>query len=119
MASSMRPSIADHLTACLAGTSAIPRKNGELVFQAPWESHAFAMAVALCERGLYEWDEFRAFLIQEVQSWEEKHAPGIDYNYYERWVAALEKVLLNKGICQSQEIQDEEQREQQEFAESA
>ena len=35
----------------IEGSAAPPRANGELVFAEPWESRAFAMAVALCEAG--------------------------------------------------------------------
>ena len=48
------------------GPEAPPRRNGELVFEAPWESRAFGMAVALCEQGLFEWEEFRRCLIAEI-----------------------------------------------------
>ena len=41
------------------GPAAIPRRNGEPVFNEPWESRVFGMAVGLCERGFYDWDEFR------------------------------------------------------------
>ena len=34
--------------------NALPRENGELVFQAPWEARAFGLAVALNEKDLYE-----------------------------------------------------------------
>ena len=33
------------------GAAAPPRSNGELVFEAPWESRSFGMAVALSEPG--------------------------------------------------------------------
>ena len=34
---------------------AFPRKNGELVFEAPWEARAFGLAVALSEAGQFPW----------------------------------------------------------------
>ena len=37
---------------------ALPRKNGELVFEAPWEARAFGLAVALNDSGLYPWRDF-------------------------------------------------------------
>ena len=106
-------SISDHMTRCLTGPSAVPRKNGELVFQTPWESHAFAMAVALCERGLFTWDEFRAHLIAEIGRWERENPQGSEYQYYERWVAALGKLLLERGVCDLGEIEKQEHHEQE------
>src|SRR5207302_9267381 len=50
----------------LEGPSALPRKNGELVFEAPWEGRAFGIAVALSERGTYGWDEFRERLVERL-----------------------------------------------------
>jgi nitrile hydratase accessory protein len=104
MSAAARPSIADQLLSHLTGPTAIPRKNGELVFQAPWESRAFGMAVALCEQGLYEWEEFRAHLIEEIADWERRHSPSTEYSYYERWLTALEQTLRDKGLCIAAEI---------------
>ncbi len=55
------------------GQTALPRKNGELVFQSPWESKTFGLAVALHEEGLYDWDEFRKVLIDEIKKWTSNH----------------------------------------------
>ncbi|GAB7145686.1 hypothetical protein LRC484719_42880 [Mycobacterium riyadhense] len=46
-----------------------PRRNGELVFEAPWESRAFGLAVALAELNRYAWEEFRLQLIGEIADW--------------------------------------------------
>ena len=100
-----RSPLADQLTAHLEGSAAIPRQNGELVLQAPWESRAFGMAVALCEQGLSDWDEFRACLIAEIAAWEREHSLDAEYCYYERWLAALQKLLEDKGLCAPQEIE--------------
>lgn len=104
MGAPVQRSVSDHLTAHLTGPAAVPRKNGELVFETPWESRAFGMAVALCGLGLYDWEEFRARLISEIAAWDRDHPPQAEYRYYERWLAALEKLLLDKGFCVKQEI---------------
>jgi nitrile hydratase accessory protein len=92
------PQIAD-----MIGTVSLPRRSGELVFHDRWERQVFALAVALCEQGLYSWDEFRDCLIAEIGAAEQMttldptHAllPG----YYEHWLAAFEKLLVAKGLC--------------------
>ena len=61
----MRPEVAH-----MEGVAALPRRNGELVFDEPWESRAFGLAVTASEAGAYEWEEFRQGLIAEVASWE-------------------------------------------------
>ena len=49
--------------ALMDGPGALPRDNGELVFAAPWEGRALALAVALVERLDLPWDAFRQRLI--------------------------------------------------------
>ena len=85
--------------------TALPRKNGELVFQSPWESKTFGLAVALHEKGLYDWDEFRKALIDEIKQWNSKHNENDEeWSYYERWLSSLEKILLKKGIFTKKEL---------------
>ena len=50
----------------------LPRRNGELVFEAPWESRAFGVAVALQDAGAIDFEHFRAHLIAEIS----EHAGG-------------------------------------------
>ena len=46
-----------------AGVAPIPRgDDGEPVFREPWEAQAFAMTLALYERGLFTWTEWAAAL---------------------------------------------------------
>lgn len=86
----------DRSVANLDGQVALPRKNGELVFQAPWEGRAFGLAVVMSEKGQYEWDEFRSRLVEQVSN-------GGD-SYYVSWLTALEGVLLATGIVTTDEI---------------
>ena len=53
----------DRVVAIMEGAAALPRKNGELVFDEPWHGRVFGMAVALHEQGVYDWEEFRQTLI--------------------------------------------------------
>ena len=81
---------------------ALPRKNGELVFDAPWEGRAFGMAVALNENGEYEWSEFQSMLAAEIADAEQSNDSS---RYYERWLASLEKLLLDKGMLEAKELE--------------
>ena len=74
--------LSNHSIADMEGEAALPRKNGEMVFQDPWEGCVFALAVALYERRFYKWNEFRDRLIAEIAS-AERHQ--VDSSYYERW----------------------------------
>ena len=88
------------------GPAAPPRSNGELVFEAPWESRAFGVAVALSERDAFEWERFRQELISEIGAWEREHGERDveGWSYYERWLAALEHLLLADGVLDATEI---------------
>ncbi len=81
---------------------AMPRDNGELVFQAPWEARAFGMAVVLNEGGAYPWSDFSQGLATEIAAAERD---GVDSSYYERWLAALEKLALAKGLVTPEELE--------------
>lgn len=87
----------DKSIAYLDGDAALPRKNGELVFAAPWEGRAFGIAVLLSEKGAYPWDDFRTHLVHEIA-----HA---DHTYYESWLDALESLLLAKGVVTADEVE--------------
>jgi nitrile hydratase accessory protein len=77
--------------AFMEGQHAPPRDNGELVFTAPWEGRAFALAVALVERLELPWDAFRQRLMDAI-------ADDPDRPYYESWAAALETLVISLGL---------------------
>ncbi len=90
----------------MEGKVALPRKNGELTFEAPWQGRAFGLAVALYHRGVFVWDEFRDRLIAEISSQDTKASeedPGSAY--YERWLSSLEKLLVEKGLLSREEVE--------------
>lgn len=83
------------------GSAAPPRSNGELVFAEPWESRAFAMAVALCDAGVFTWREFQQALIARIQH---QHATSTDGCYYEHWLGALEDVAARQGVAAPDDV---------------
>ena len=86
----------------MAGAAALPRQNGELVFAEAWEGRVFGMAIALHERGAFDWNEFRAHLIAEIA---ERDAAGDESGYYERWLAAFERLLDDRGLLSLAELE--------------
>ncbi len=92
----------DAAVAAMPDEAALPRRNGELVFEAPWESRAFGMAVALHEQGLFAWDDFRDRLVVEI----DRLGPDEGHRYYECWLAAFERVLLERRAVTAEEIDD-------------
>ena len=81
----------------------LPRKNGELVFDALWEGRAFGMAAALNEQGTYAWREFRDQLVDEITA---ADAKGDESSYYERFLAAFEKLAIARGLVTTKELDE-------------
>ena len=88
----------------MEGPLSYPRKNGEPVFEAPWQSRAFGMVVGLHEAGLYPWDDFKRLLIEEISSLECQAGPTGSPEYYYQWMDAFSRLLMEKGILTSEEI---------------
>jgi nitrile hydratase accessory protein len=59
-------------------------------FAAPWQAQAFAMVVQLAENGVFTWPEWVAAFAAEPES--------DGRSYYERWLAAAEKLMVAKGL---------------------
>ena len=78
----------------------LPRDNGELVFEAPWEGRAFGLAVALNEGGSYEWSEFVSKLSTEI-----KADPTEQKTYYEKWLAGLANLATERGMITTEELE--------------
>ena len=93
----------DRVVAAMEGRTALPRKNGELVFDEPWHGRVFGMAVALHEQGLYEWEAFRQTLIAQVAAAE---ARGGAFAYYEIWLATFEELLATNGVVTREEVEE-------------
>jgi nitrile hydratase accessory protein len=89
--------------AAMDGTAALPRKNGELVFEEPWHGRAFGIAVALHGQGAFEWEAFRQRLIGRIDEAESRPEP---FEYYRCWLQALEDVLVLTGMVAETEADE-------------
>jgi nitrile hydratase accessory protein len=82
-----------------------PRANGRLCFSEDWERTAFGVALALAKSGRFEWEDFRQNLIEVIRGWETSHdLADPSWNYYERWMDALERVAIQSGLVTEGEI---------------
>jgi nitrile hydratase accessory protein len=81
----------------MGGAEALPRSNGELVFAAPWEGRAMAMAIGAVQSLGLPWDEFRSRLVAEI-------ARAPERPYYESWLAALELLLCERGVIEERQL---------------
>jgi nitrile hydratase accessory protein len=82
----------------IAAMPGIPRGPEGPLFREPWEAQAFAMAVALQERGLFSWSEWTAVLGDEIKRAQAMGDPDTGETYYRHWLAALERIVAEKGI---------------------
>jgi nitrile hydratase accessory protein len=64
------------------------------------------MAVALHSQGAFEWDDFRGELMRAIGAWEREHDDDEPWSYYRCWLTALERVLRERGIVHTGEVDD-------------
>jgi nitrile hydratase accessory protein len=82
----------------------IPRDANGPVFSAPWEAHAFAMALALYQKGLFAWSEWAAMLGEEIKKAQAAGDPDTGETYYLHWLAALERMVAERGVTSRQSL---------------
>ena len=76
----------------------IPRDHEGPVFREPWEAQAFAMALALYDRGLFTWPQWAAALAEEIRRAQAAGDPDTGETYYRHWLNALERMVAAKGV---------------------
>jgi nitrile hydratase accessory protein len=76
----------------------IPRDADGPVFREPWEAQAFAMALALHERGVFTWAEWAATLGEEIKRAQAAGDPDTGETYYRHWLNTLERLVAVKGV---------------------
>ena len=77
-------------------------------FEEPWQARAFGIAVALYDDGAgFEWPAFQERLIEEVQREDPSatDAEALEGVYYEQWLAALERLLVEDGVIDPGELE--------------
>jgi nitrile hydratase accessory protein len=80
--------------------SALPRANGELVFDAPWQGRLFGLVVHLCQTGAFEWNDFKVHLIAAIEESgiEDTCDPAV---YYRQFGAAFCRLAQQKEFFDS------------------
>ena len=76
-------------------------------FEEPWQARAFGIAVALYDDGAgFEWSAFQERLIEEVRRDDTgaTDAGALEGVYYEQWLAALERLLVEDGAIDPGEL---------------
>jgi len=80
------------------------------VFSAPWQAQAFAMTLALHQRGAFTWSEWAAHLNRAIRDAQQAGDPDLGDTYYQHWLTALERISAEKGLVSGPML---EQRRQQ------
>jgi len=81
----------------MTGAAALPRQNGELSFDAPWQGRAFGIAVDITNRLGLDWESFRGRLTAAIDE-------SPDRPYYESWLLALESLVVDNTDVSMGEI---------------
>ena len=98
---SIEPETARRVAEAVPG---IPRDDNGPVFRAPWEAHAFAIALALYQKGLFAWSEWSAMLGEEIKKAQAAGDPDTGKTYYLHWLATLERMVAEKGATSAQAL---------------
>jgi nitrile hydratase accessory protein len=85
--------------AALASIASIPRDTDGAVFEAPWQAHAFALALSLQERGVFTWAEWAEVLGTTRSRSATSSEAGCGDAYYRDWLTALETIVSAKGLA--------------------
>ncbi len=80
------------------GFGPVVREQNEPVFHSDWEKRVFGMTLTAMGRRVYNVDEFRRAI--------ERMPPAryLGATYYEKWLYALESLLVEKGVATREEI---------------
>ncbi|GLK68020.1 nitrile hydratase accessory protein [Hansschlegelia plantiphila] len=85
-----------------------PPTQQAAAFGQPWEAQAFAMTLALSERGVFTLEEFQQALIARIGAYETTASLAGDEDYYTRWIEALQDMLAARGVLPAGQIPDAE-----------
>jgi len=80
------------------GFGPVIREHNEPVFHSEWEKRVFGMTLTAMGRRVCNVDEFRRAI---------EHMPPANYlaaSYYEKWLHALEALLVEKGVVTREEL---------------
>jgi nitrile hydratase accessory protein len=88
----------------LALAPGMPRDADGPMFREPWEAQAFAMTLALHERGLFSWVEWAEALAAQITAAQAAGDPDAGDTYYRHWLAALEGLVARKGASSGDEL---------------
>jgi nitrile hydratase accessory protein len=84
------------LDRALSAQTPLPRDNGELVFEEPWQGRALGMGVVALQRSGASWTEFRQHLVTAIAARPPADGESEATAYYGAWLDALEGLLAER-----------------------
>jgi nitrile hydratase accessory protein len=91
----------------LADLPLLPRDESGPLFDEPWQAQAFAVVVDLTEAGkisVKEWAEHLGAVLKEAEA---RGEYDTGHHYYEHWLTALERLVVEKSMTRWDELAHE------------
>jgi nitrile hydratase accessory protein len=82
----------------------LPRDADGPVFDAPWQAQAFALVLALHERGAFGWTTWTQALSEAIRAAQERGDPDDGSTYWQHWLEALQAMVLSRGLGSAAEL---------------
>lgn len=86
------------------GMPPLPMDEDGPVFREPWEAAAFALVLKLYQGGHFTWTEWVECLSAEIKTAQREGDPDLGRTYYRHWLAALERLVIGKGLAPGAEL---------------
>jgi nitrile hydratase accessory protein len=90
----------------LGAETTLPRDNGELVFEEPWQGRALGMGVVVLQRTGASWAEFRRHLVAAIAARRQGEGESEATTYYAAWLDALEALLAERELARGGRMTD-------------
>ena len=100
-----------HRAAIAQVAASIPAMRGDgPVFQAPWQTRIFGLIVAMVQNGTFPWTAFQSRLGALITAMEQDEpaqtADLVESRYFDCWLQAAEKTLIEQNLLTTQEVDD-------------